>query len=191
MSAAILLRQAQSGRPLTGTAGQVVTMQADGTVACEAVPSAPAASVVYAPATPSNWNAPPPAQVADALDRLAAVNNLEQHAAGGLGPGATITFTTSAVTPKRSGVFLVIAYISGTANAGATEALELLSDAVSIAQATTGTGDTNEFCGTLVGIAILDPTVTHTFTVRATANGGSTNTSSAGQVRIVTLEIGG
>lgn len=191
VSNAILLRQAASGPVLTGTAGQVLTMQADGTVEAAAIPGTGAGSVTYAPATPTNWDQPAPANVADALDRLASTTNLEQHAAGGLGPGATITFTTGAITPKRSGVYLVIAYISGTASAPATEALELLADAVSIAQATTGTGNTDEFCGTLVGIANVTQNATHTFTVRATANGGTTNTSSAGQVRIVLLEIGG
>ncbi len=146
--------------------------------------------VDYAPTTAVDWGATPPANVATALDALARTNNLEQHAAGSLGAAATISFTTPAITPKRSGIYLVVAYICGTASGATNEALELLQDAVSIAQGSTGTGNSNKFCGALMAVAQVTTGATHTFTVRATTDVG-TNTSASGEIRIVTLEIGG
>ncbi len=206
-----VIRLSPSGPPVSGTVGYFWTIGADGE-SVELVPPPELGGVTsfnersgdvtpqegdydadivdYSPTTPGNWGPTPPTTTQGALDSLSNVTNLEQHAAGSLGAAATITFTTPAITPKRSGAYLVMAYICGTANGATTEALELLADAVSIAQGSTGVGDSNKFAGALYAVAGLDPSVPHTFTVRATAAAG-TNTAAAGEVRIVTLEIGG
>jgi hypothetical protein len=155
-----------------------------------ALPQVEAVDVAYDPENPSDWGSTPPERVAAALDSLASLLAYDEQANGAITPAGTITFTTTAITPKRSGFYLVLASIAGTNSAAGTEALQLLADNVIIDSAETGTGNGNKWQATLMGLDHVTVGAPHTFSVVAVASTGTT-TVSPGFAKIITIELGG
>ena len=152
-----------------------------------AATSAPLVS--FTPTTPSNWPATPPTTAQAALDDLALIA-ADVDASNG-GPSPTVTFTTGAITPLKSGTYLLIGQISGTCSANSNINGNLLADAVTVSQAVTGTGGPAfQWSMTMVGIAVVTNNAPHTFTVNATASIGNI-TVTGGMARITHVELGG
>lgn len=183
------LRSGNSGPAFIGTADDDVVLWDEATQSWT-VGQLPAAAAGYVPGFAPSWGASPPTTVANALDKLALPTNLNTQAAGALGPAATITFTSAPFTPTRAGNYLVVATIAGSCSGAATEACELLADAVSLATASVGTANANEFQCTLVGLASISTGAPHTLTVRATASAGN-NSAASGGIKVIYLEVGG
>jgi len=148
-----------------------------------------ATTLSYTPAVPANWK-PVPSTVADALDQLVVSHASAQANAATVGPTLAITFTSTAITPIGSGVFMVWGTVSADASGASTQVIDLLADGAVIATGKAGTGGAGPFNGSLIALAPLAPGSTHTFAIRATASGG-TNTANAGWMKVMVLELGG
>lgn len=182
------LRSAPSGAEFVGSA-QHDTILWDVATRKWTVGQVEADGVAYDPFTPVNWGPTPPETVAGALDQLANVLSAgEEHASGALGPGTTATFTTPAITPKRGGLFLIVATLAATGSAAASESCNLLVNGVSVASANVGTGNGSEFQVTLIALATI--ALGQVVAISATASTG-TNTVASGGAKIALVEFGG
>lgn len=114
--------------------------------------------------------------------------------AAGLGPALSIYFETAAITPVRTGKFLVWATGSGDAAGLTSEQFRLWADGsgvTKIASGKTSTASQSSFTCCIHGYVELDPDVTHTFRLECEVTYGGQNIScNAHEFMITWLELG-
>lgn len=114
--------------------------------------------------------------------------NGRQANAGVIGPLATVTFTTTAIQPQRSGLFMVWGNLSANASGVSNQTGTMLADATVIDNAIAGTGGAGPFDLNFLGFIQLAKNATHTFSVSSVASAG-TNTIPAGDAAIMFMEL--
>jgi len=121
------------------------------------------------------------------------VGNVASNAAA-LGPATTIYFETAAITPIRTGHFLVWATSSGDAAGTSTTEHRLWADGsgvTKIASGKTSTANVAAYTCTLHGYVELDPLVTHYFRMETEVTYGGVNVScNPHEIQITWLELG-
>lgn len=111
-----------------------------------------------------------------------------QANAAPIGPLLTVTFTTTAITPTKSGTFMVWGNLAANASGVSTQAGTLLLDGVTVLDTQiSGTGGAGPFDMSFLGFVTVS-FAAHTFAVQATASAG-TNTIPAGDAAIMFLEL--
>ena len=149
--------------------------------------------LLYVPATPFNWVAPPTA-VGPALDLLVAPNVIANKNATEIAPAASITYTSSqAITRTRGGVVQVNANATVTAapvSGSATLTMTLLRDGVAVAtaplpQATT----TGQAQLVLSWFDTLPDATAHTYGFTVASSSGTVTVAAANQAGISAAEL--
>lgn len=142
--------------------------------------------VQYSPATAGNWN-PAPAQVAPALDQLAAPNVVQATGNGGTGTG-TVTVTSPGLSKAKSGQYDCTGSCSGSTAAAATVTAQLIRDVgagpvvLDTQTVTTTAGQLNFFIALGPVGATLPDTAAHTFSIVLTCASNMTVAAGAGKV---------
>jgi len=144
---------------------------------------------VFNPAQPGNFGLPTPSNVQDALDDLADTSSSNTHFnAAILAAAASILLTSPAVTPVRSGRFLVTVNISATATVAGTFTCNLQADGATQASSQMVTGGGGLVFLSATQIVNLSRIVSHTFGVQLVASAG-TVTAAVGFARINVVEL--
>lgn len=129
----------------------------------------------YTAGTPGNWGATPPTRVSDALDALAAINEVTTQNAAPIAPGANVTVVTAALTKAKTGKVLVTGAISGTSAAVGADTINvvLARDGVTVLARmnvnSTIVGGSNLWNASFAMIDTLPDGAGHTYEILATS----------------------
>lgn len=121
------------------------------------------------------------------------VGNVASNAVA-LGPATTIFYETAAITPIRTGHFLVWATSSGDAAGTSSEEHRLWADGAGVTKIASGkcsTANIAAYTCSLHGYVELDPLVTHYFRMETEVTYGGVNIScNPHEIQITWLELG-
>ncbi|HEV8549240.1 MAG TPA: hypothetical protein VGQ57_09430 [Polyangiaceae bacterium] len=105
-----------------------------------------------------------------------------------IGPLATVTFTTTTITPTKSGTFMVWGNLAANASGVSSQTGTLLLDGATVLDTQiTGTGAAGPFSMSFLGFVTVS-FAAHTFAVQSVASAG-TNTIPTGEAAIMFLEL--